>query len=207
MVKVLILAPWHDVATTFTYVLANRIEKKLKEKGYDVDRLDLYGVNKICFNIAELEPFEYVIYLGHGLPSAWYGQHPFFEVGLAPLYVTDVPILENQKVVAIACYTLIQLGARAKRYADWYIGANDVLYVAFPEREHNYMEDFLVAYESLVITAVEKDPEIAVKACRDIFKRYAELYYDFWKYRGFELADAYYYAAKHNADVIEVVTR
>ena len=37
MVKVLILAPWHDVATTFTYVLANRIEKKLKEKGYDFD--------------------------------------------------------------------------------------------------------------------------------------------------------------------------
>ncbi|OLS16316.1 MAG: hypothetical protein HeimC3_55150 [Candidatus Heimdallarchaeota archaeon LC_3] len=173
-----LVAPWIDIATSVSASTAYLIKRALEQMGYVVK--EFYGIldwNFIFTNLLPLHDPGVVIYTGHGLKDKWLGDDPF----LGTLTTDQAYLLKDRAVIAVpSCYTASGLGIEAvKEGARFYVGSNDLVWVAWNEWDHEYRRDFEFTWFTLVVSILNgispKESLITYKElCTSIAKYYED---------------------------------
>lgn len=138
--RVLVVYPLDSMPTTATAYAGDKISNMFEEKGHQVTRLNALLASKFPFDLQlNLKKADFIAYLGHGGKDRLYGQLPF-GVYMPLVSLTDKGKLVASVVFTIACLSGMQLGNSKPSRA--YYGSLDYMYVAFPDAEHNWLEDF-----------------------------------------------------------------
>ncbi|RLI78621.1 hypothetical protein DRP04_09945 [Archaeoglobales archaeon] len=199
--RILVIAPLDSAPTTVTFYAARRIYETLRSKGYNVDMLPHVFATHFSFLLREFfSRDDAVIYLGHGTSIGLIGQLP---VGLLKMLVdiSTKNLVKDKVVITIACNTLRRFGREAPCRA--YFGSDYFMSVGYPTLDHNYTEDFVDTWETLILNALEKDPYRALDLYRDRCTYYIRLY----EAHRWEAWDVYSYAMRINRDYYGVVVR
>lgn len=176
MPTVLIVAPSHDVATSYTSVGAKAVEEYFDRRGWRI--LTLYGPKAVRNNLERLAPnADLVVYIGHGKPDRWFGQLPQ-GFGSPLLDRGNIDVLRGKVVLSVACFAGQMGDVAVRRDARVYIGWRDVVYVGGVEEGHNYVKDFMHTFLELALDLADgKSPNVAVEDYRLLCEQY-EVYYE-----------------------------
>jgi len=150
MVDALCIAPAYDLATYRTSTAAKITVTILRQYNFEVDILEREEATRDKFESLLSErfqngkdPWDLIVYFGHGTPESLIGQSDGYDRPLVDL--NNVVDLSGSIVAALACYSLKQLGNRSiSTKTRAYIGWNDLLYLPDTiEGERNFQGDFL----------------------------------------------------------------
>ena len=144
--KVLLINPVNiaDIPTTISADAALRLQNFILQAGCQLTTLFGLQAERILMWTATRRRFDFIIYFGHGAPAKWYGSNLLF-----PMLTKG----EAHWVRGAICYTMscssgAELGPlMVKKGARAFIGNTAPMYAAFPEVEHNYLADFVAAWQ------------------------------------------------------------
>lgn len=140
--KILIIAPLGDLPTVTSNLAIMEIMGYAATKdNLDIDFLWGIGANRLSFNIkTSLKKYDGIIYYGHGKESKLHGAHLFWSI-ISP---SNINKLKGAGISTMACLSLKELGKIAiQKGVKAYIGSDEVYYAAFPEKERNYLKDWI----------------------------------------------------------------
>ena len=140
--KILIICPLVDVPTvTSNLAVMEIMAYAATKKDLDIDFLWSIGANRAAFNIkTSLKKYTGVIYYGHGKENKLHGIHMFWSI----INPTNIGKLKGAGISTMACLSLKELGISAiEQGVSAYIGSEEVYYAAFPEKERNYLKDWI----------------------------------------------------------------
>jgi len=176
MPTVLIVAPSHDTATSYTSLGAKAVEEYFDRKGWRI--MTLYGARAVRERLERVaSKADMIVYIGHGKKDRWYGQLPQ-GFGTPLLDRSNIDVLRGKVVLTIACFAG-QMGEVAiRRDAKVYIGWRDVVYVGGLEQGYNYVKDFMHTFLELALDIADGKPvRVAVEDYRLLCQHY-ESYYE-----------------------------
>ncbi len=143
MVNVLIIAPQNvaDIPTMISAEAGLRLVEYAQKEGHNVTTLFAIQAERFfLWLVSNLKKIDLVIYLGHGGKDTWYGNNLI----LPMMTVKEAAWMANKLTYTMSCLSGIELGpALIKNGAISYSGNTLPMLAAFPEPEHNYMEDFI----------------------------------------------------------------
>lgn len=140
--KILIIAPLIDLPTVTSNLAIMEIMGYAATKdNLDVDFLWGIAANRLLFNLkTSLKKYDGVIYYGHGKENKLHGTHIFWSI----INPTNIGKLKGAGISTMACLSLKELGKAAmEKGVSAYIGSDEVYYAAFPEKERNYLTDWV----------------------------------------------------------------
>jgi len=140
--KILIIAPLMDVATvTSNMAIMELMSYATTKKDLDIDFLWGIGANRAAFDLeTSLKQYTGVIYYGHGKETKLHGVHMFWSI----INSKNIGKLKGIGISTMACLSLKELGISAiEQGVTSYIGSDEVYYAAFPEKERNYLTDWI----------------------------------------------------------------
>ena len=140
--KILMIAPLVDVPTVTSIFAVNEILNYAATKyNLDIDYLWGLGANRALFNIkTSIKDYTGVIYYGHGKENKLHGTHMFWSI----INPKNIGKLKGAGVSTMACLSAKILGKAAiEQGVPAYIGSDEVYYAAFPEKERNYLKDWI----------------------------------------------------------------
>lgn len=193
--KLLIIAPLVDVPT----ITSNKAILDLLDYASTKDNLDidiLWGImaNRVMFDYkTALKDYSGIIYYGHGKETKLHGNHIFFSI----INLNNIRKLKGKAISTMACLSGKVLGKQAiEDGVSAYIGTEEVYYAAFPEKERNYLNDW-------IDYTISKDKALIDGAtfgeAYEVFKNKASQYLNIYKqninYRNY---DWYYKTTMHN---------
>lgn len=193
--KVLIIAPLVDVPTVTSNMAVGELMAYATTKNdLDIDFLWGIGANRLSFNFkTAFKKYDIVIYYGHGKYSKLHGTHMFWSL----LNASNIGKLKGVGVSTMACESARELGEEAiKQGVSAYIGSDEVYYAAFPERERNYLSDW-IDYTTVKDKALLDGKTFG--EAYDLFKKRATQYLNIYK-RNIDYMnyDWYYESTLHN---------
>lgn len=193
--KVLLIAPLMDLPTFTSNLGVSEVLTYASNKdNIDIDLLWGLAANRLSYNIAtKLKKYGAVFYWGHGKEERLLGAHLLWSI------INKKNILKagDTPFDTMACLSAIDLGAFAvKNGTKAYIGTTDLYYAAYPEKERNFLRDW-INYTSIRQKSL-LDGKTFGEAYQDFIDRityYINLYKSFGDYRNY---DWYYESALHN---------
>lgn len=194
-IKVLLIAPLIDVPTITSNMGTLSVLDYASNK-FDLDIDYLWGVlaNRLAYNLAtKYKKYDAIFYWGHGKEKKMSGTHPFW----AMINKKNILKAGTTPFDTMACLTARDLGIFAVNGgAKAYIGTTELYYAAYPEKERDFLEDW-IDYTSIRQKALLDGKTFgeAFKMFQDKLRGYIELYKSFGDYRNY---DWYYQSAKHN---------
>jgi len=200
--SVIVIYPHHDVPTTISSFIADDLIQWARKRGIKV--LDIYAMRAIrpaLYSAMLFTPANLICYYGHGSKWSLLGQVP--PSGL--IKRDNVDWFGEKIVFTLACYSAQGLGPLAMRTRTrTYFGSEEVMYCAFPEGEHNYMEDLTHAINAIPKALIEG------ATCGEAFERYQETmryYIDLYEEKEavWPNADWYAHAFKMNLDYYRLI--
>ena len=200
--KVLIIAPLQDVPTITSNLAINELMGFAATKdNLDIDYLWGLGANRTFFNLkTALKKYCGVIYYGHGEKNRLIGINMFRSI----INKKNIYRLKGTGISTMACLTLKELGIEAiKKGVSTYLGTEEVYYAAFPEKERNYLADW-VDYTTVKDKAL-LDGKTFGEAV-EIFKKRANKYLSIYKQNiGYRNYDWYAKSVEHNIKYTKVI--
>lgn len=193
--KILIVAPLVDVPTvTSNLAIFELLDYASTKDNIDIDILWGAMANRVLFDIKNaMKNYSGIIYYGHGKETKLHGTHLFWSV----ISVNNVKRLKGKAISTMACLSAKVLGKVAiEDGVSAYIGTDEVYYAAFPEKERNYLNDW-------IDYTISKDKALldgkTFGEAYEIFEKKASQYLNIYKqnihYRNY---DWYYEATLHN---------
>ena len=140
--KILIIAPLIDLPTVTSNLAIMEIMGYAATKdNLDVDFLWGIMANRLSFNLkTSLKQYDGIIYYGHGKENKLHGMHMFWSI----INPTNIGKLKGIGISTMACLSLKELGKVAmEKGVSAYIGSDEIYYAAFPEKERNYLTDWI----------------------------------------------------------------
>lgn len=204
MPRVLVVASWHDVPTTIAAYSAVQAAQKISGKGLPVTLLVGMSATRLPLWLTLLQPYDMIIYSGHGTKNSWVGNDPVFRL----IREDNADWLQGRIAVGVpVCLSASILGKLAVRKgAVSFFGSKDLMWAAFPEHEHNYMQDFIDCWQTIPLSLA--DGATTGEALRE-YREKCTSYID--TYRSMEgkwsLADWYADALEKNRDYYTLLGR
>ncbi|KKN07791.1 hypothetical protein LCGC14_1063290 [marine sediment metagenome] len=200
--KILIISPLQDLPTITSNMAINEIMSYAATKNnLDIDYLWGLGANRTFFNWkTALKKYSGAIYYGHGEANRLIGINMFRSI----VNKKNVHRLKGVGVSTMACSTLKDLGIEAiKKGVKAYIGTEEVYYAAFPEKERNYLADW-IDYTTVKDKALLDGKTFG--EAYEIFAKRATKYLNIYKanlnYRNY---DWYYKSTLHNLKYTKLI--
>lgn len=169
---ILIVSPLIDIPTTISSEAALRLAEWCKTQGAKVQTLFGWTPNMIGFWLSLFGNPKIISYWGHGAETELFGSDIFF--GMVTLGNADW--LNGRITHAMACLSAKQLGDEViKRGGVCYYGSTEEMIAAFPEAEHNYLEDWVDAQTAIpkyLITILLKNGSITTTDLQEAYSRY-----------------------------------
>ena len=140
--KILIIAPLQDIPTITSNMAVNEIMSYAATKyNLDIDYLWSIMANRFVFNWkTTLKKYSGVIYYGHGEKNRLIGINQFASI----INKKNIHRLKGAGVSTMACLSLKELGVTAiEKGVKAYLGTEELYYAAFPEKERNYLRDWI----------------------------------------------------------------
>ncbi len=140
--KILIIAPLQDLPTITSNMAVNEIMSYAATK-YNLDIDYMWGIvaNRTWFNIkTRFKDYDGVIYYGHGEKNRLIGINSFLSI----INKKNIHKLKGAAMSTMACLSLKELGVAAiEKGVKAYIGSDENYMAAFPEKERNYLRDWI----------------------------------------------------------------
>ncbi|MEM3905633.1 MAG: hypothetical protein QXQ95_08710 [Thermofilum sp.] len=205
MAKILVVASWHDVPTTISAYSAVSVAEKLLSKGHEVDLAFGMSASRIPLMVyLSLKNYDMIVYSGHGTDNTWVGNDLLFGM----ISTDNVDVLRGRIAIGIpVCLSARVLGPEAVRKgALSFMGSKDLMWCAFPEVDHNYMEDFIDCWQTPVLEVADG---ATVKEAYDCYVEKCKSYLDLYesKIDVWHNADWYYEALEKNMEYYTVLGR
>ena len=140
--KILIIAPLVDIPTvTSNLAIMELMNYATTKPNLDIDFLWGLGANRTFFNFkTSLKKYDGIIYYGHGKENKLHGTHLFWSI----INPKNIEKLRGATVSTMACLSARELGKIAiEKGVKAYIGTEEIYYAAFPEKERNYLKDWV----------------------------------------------------------------
>ncbi|MCP4762576.1 MAG: hypothetical protein GY870_12420 [archaeon] len=193
--KILIITPLMDVPTvTSNLAVMELMSYAATKDNLDIDFLWSVGANRAMFNLkTSLKKYDGVIYYGHGKETKLHGAHMFWSI----INSKNIEQLKGASISTMACLSARELGHIAiEKGVKAYIGTEEVYYAAFPEKERNYLKDW-IDYTIIKDKALLDGKTFG--EAYDLFQKRATQYLNIYKsnfnYRNY---DWYYESTLHN---------
>ena len=194
--KILIIAPLQDIPTITSNMAVNEIMSYAATKyNLDIDYLWSIMANRMSFNwkTALKKSYDLIIYYGHGEENRLIGINAFISI----INKKNIYKLKGSGVSTMACLSLKELGVTAiEKGVKAYIGTDDLYYASFPEKERNYLRDW-IDYTTVKDKALLDGKSFG--EAYDLFVKRATKYLDIYKAKsGYRNYDWYYNSTLHN---------
>lgn len=147
MPRILVVASWHDVPTTISAYSAVSAAKRLAESGHEVDLAVGFSATRVALMFyLSMKNYDMIVYSGHGLEDRWVGN----DLIIGMISSENADWLRGRIAVGMpVCLSAKILGLEAvRRGAVAFMGSKDLMWCAFPEADHNYMEDFVDCWQT-----------------------------------------------------------
>jgi len=195
--RVLVVYSTDSTPTAISTAGAEVLITQLKLKGVDVNSLNLFGATRLPFMLRlGLNRYDMICYFGHGTTDSLVGQLP---IGLLQRLVdlSNKLVLDDKVVFTVACLSMTLLGRMIRGV---YYGSTNYMYIAYPDFDHNYANDFIDTWVQIPLYLVDnwKDWYSALDAYKDKCSSYISLYES--KKREWGNADAFSYCMRMNRD-------
>ena len=153
----ILIAPNLIPPTYLSYFLARKVLNL-----YRKNKIKIYEISGVLASRYFIPVFikrtnaVYIIYMGHAFDKALCGESLFCDM----VTVDDVYIFKDRIVIAMpACRSANDFGrAVVESGGIAYVGSTENMYAAFPESDHDYLDDwvdvFLTFYKSLIFKTV-----------------------------------------------------
>jgi len=195
--RVLCVVPHMDLLTSISAELGLRFAEWAKGQGHDVRVLYSWEATRLPLLISLFGEPDFIYYAGHGSLDTLLGNE--FFLGLVTPF--NANWLRERVTAVMACLSASVLGKQVVEEGGYaYVGATDLLYAAFNELDHNYLDDWLSYMMELPKGIVSN---LTLGEALENLKREALSYAD--TYTGLENGDWYSSTFRHNANVYTVV--
>lgn len=144
MADVVLVAPVFDLPTTISYQYVEELKELLDRYGASYTHLTVLKATQLPLRLA-IGDARMVIYAGHAFEDSLVGQFIFSIPYISPLVDSrNSSFLRDLIVIAIpACLNGQMLGPQAiENGVKTWFGSTTYMYAAFPEPEHDYLQDF-----------------------------------------------------------------
>ena len=145
MSEIILIAPFFDLPTSISFQYVEELKDLLERYETTYTHLTILKATQLPLRVAMWDKPRMIIYAGHAFENSLVGQLVFPFPWLAPLVKSEnSAILRDTIVVAIpACLNGQLLGPRAiENGVQTWFGSTTYMYAAFPEPEHDYLQDF-----------------------------------------------------------------
>lgn len=175
------IAPFHDLATGRSSVLARLVLTVLRREGFEVFTLEKEDATRekldafLDERIRKGEPLNLLIYAGHGLSHCLQGQE---NASNAPLLDEEnIGKLAGSTIISISCRSAKELGRDSiKKGVRSFIGWNHDLYLPeIMENSRNFQADFI---RTLLLLPLLMSKGHSVKYTIGEYKKLANSYVD-----------------------------
>lgn len=194
--KVLIIAPLNDVVTVTSNMATYHLLDWIGNRSFNLDIDYLVGglANRFFLGLMTArKKYDLVIYYGHGNPDNLKGVH----ILRSMIDKVNIKYLKGMTMSTMACYSGSELAKEAiKQGIVSYIGTVTPYYAAFPEKERNFLKDW-VDYTTIKdkLLLRRKSFREAFRGFQDRGQYYINLYAKKKHYRNY---DWYLNAVKSN---------
>jgi hypothetical protein len=198
-ILILLIAPVCDLPTLLSGTAGADMNKWFIQNNFDVTTLIGAEATRLEMNPVLARNPACVCYYGHGVDDTLEGEIPPGDL----ISTDNINQFQGTIIVAIACDTGLTLGPQAiANGIETYFGAVDVINVAFPELEHDYLSDFSDVFTTIPIALLSgKTAEQALQAYVDRCNYYIGIYQ---ANPGWSLSEWYMQALEHNRDVFRL---
>lgn len=141
--RILLIAPLVDIPTFTSSLAVHDILKFAKNHdNIDIDLLRGIMANRYIFNFNTfMKKYDLFSYWGHGEPDKLKGSHIWHSI----INLRNIHKTKGSSFDTMACDSLQILGTYAieKDIVKAYIGTKDKYWAAFPEKERNFLSDWI----------------------------------------------------------------
>lgn len=140
--KILLIAPLVDIPTIVSNLAVFEILGYADTKpDIDIDYLPGIMANRLMYILhTTFKKYDLIIYYGHGERDRLMGNHIYWSI----INKKNVKKTRLTPFDTMACHSAMELGTFAvEQGAKAYIGTIDLYYAAFPEKEHNFLRDWI----------------------------------------------------------------
>jgi len=193
-----------SIPTTVTAYAGDKLATILEEKGHNVTKLSGLMTNRLAFQLQmALKRADMICYLGHGTKDKLIGQLP---MGLLVPMVSlaNRGLLVASVVHTVACLSGAVLGRRSLARA--YYGSTDYMFVAYPDAEHNWLEDFTDTWLTIPLFLSEGSTDY-IKALNLYKEKCTKYIKEYEKHPEWHNGDAYIHFLQRNRDGYTVYIR
>lgn len=193
--KILLIAPLYDIPTITSNIAVEHILEYAGNK-FNIDIDLLWGImaNRFAYSIYnKFKKYDAIFYWGHGEANRLLGTHIWSSI----INTKNVYKVRDTIIDTMACHSLKELGKKAiDDGVKAYIGTDAVYYAAFPEKERNFLADWIDYTTARAIALLDGK---TMKEAYDIFIQKATYYLKIYKSNiNYGNYDWYYETLLHN---------